>query len=453
MKNRILFISLAVVLAVSLGLIGCAPAEDEGPEPSDKIVVSFSVSKTGVLKDIHDFAFGSIYPVYFDMVDTLTIGGVTFDVETDARDDASSMANMLDNTEAIIANIEAGTSHFLFGPTCTAFLEAQAPLCAAAHVVQMTCEGGATSLIPEMGDYEYSFINLSFSDWFQIPVLAKLLAEAHEAAFPGDTPHAYIGYQNDDHGLEYSGVASEYFAQEGIVIDGLFPMDSGDTTANGGLIAAAAAADSDILCAFAYPEHVFGTVQTAAGMGYDPKAILCGPGACFGVWGAIVVGDLADGCMTFATGNAKTSPAMEELFNDIMEPVVGFPGLDFWGHPCYYAALQMWAEAAEATGEVLASGFIIDQDEYRDYLRTNKFTTCFGETWYVDGPDLNWPVPDASGGLLNYKCHTGEVGQWQSGYVEIVGYEGIGTAADPYDLANYVVTAPFIYPKPAFPAG
>jgi len=34
-----------------------------------------------------------------------------------------------------------------------------------------------------------------------------------------------------------------------------------------------------------------------------------------------------------------------------------------------------------------------------------------------------------------------------------VGYEGIGTSADPYDLANYVVTAPFIYPKPAFPAG
>jgi len=450
--KRIVFISLAVVLALAIGLAGCAPVEEPGPEPSDKIVVSFSVSQTGPLQEVHDFAFGSIYPVYFDMVDTLTIGSTTFDVEADPRDDASSMANMIDNTEAIIADIKAGTSHFLFGPTCTAFLEAQAPLAAEAHVVQMTAEGGATSLLPEMGEYEYSFINLSFSDWFQIPVLAKLLAEAHEAAFPGDTPHAYIGYQNDDHGLEYSSVASTYFAQEGIVIDGLYPMDSGDTAANGELIAAAKAADSDILCAFAYPEHVFGTVQTANGMEYDPKAIIVGPGGCFGAFGVIIVGDLAEGVMTFATANAKTSPAMEELFNDILLPVVGLPGTDFWGHPCYYAALQMWRESVENVGEVLAGGFVIDQDEYRDYLRTHKFTTCFGETWYVDA-DMTWPVPDSSGGLLNYKCHTGEVGQWQSGYVEIVGYAGIGTPSDPYELDNYVVTAPFIYPKPAFPAG
>jgi len=72
-----------------------------------------------------------------------------------------------------------------------------------------------------------------------------------------------------DHGLEYLAEAQKYFAKEGIVIDGSYPMDSGDAAANSQLIAAAKAADSDILCAFAYPEHVF---ATAAPQSYDNRS-------------------------------------------------------------------------------------------------------------------------------------------------------------------------------------
>ncbi|GAG44795.1 unnamed protein product, partial [marine sediment metagenome] len=50
-----------------------------------------------------------------------------------------------------------------------------------------------------------------------------------------------------------------------------------------------------------------------------------------------------------------------------------------------------------------------------------------------------------------YKCHTGEIGQWQGGYIEIVGYDDIGTGTDEYKLTNYQVTAPFVYPKPVWP--
>jgi len=39
MKNRILFISLAVVLALSVGLIGC---EKEVPEGPDKVVIGLA---------------------------------------------------------------------------------------------------------------------------------------------------------------------------------------------------------------------------------------------------------------------------------------------------------------------------------------------------------------------------------------------------------------------------
>ena len=42
---------------------------------------------------------------------------------------------------------------------------------------------------------------------------------------------------------------------------------------------------------------------------------------------------------------------------------------------------------------------------------------------------------------MDYLCHTGEIGQWQSGVFETVGYDGITD-----DLPNYMVTADFMFP-------
>jgi hypothetical protein len=50
------------------------------------------------------------------------------------------------------------------------------------------------------------------------------------------------------------------------------------------------------------------------------------------------------------------------------------------------------------------------------------------------------------GGLMAKECHTGEIGQWQNGICEIVGYTGIEQT-----LTNYKVTADFVYPKPPWP--
>jgi hypothetical protein len=106
-----------------------------------------------------------------------------------------------------------------------------------------------------------------------------------------------------DHGLEYLAEAQKYFAKEGIVIDGSYPMDSGDAAANSQLIAAAKAADSDILCAFAYPEHVFATAAVAKSLAYNPKAMIIGPGGNFGVYSApFIAGADANGVMGFASG-------------------------------------------------------------------------------------------------------------------------------------------------------
>jgi len=467
MKSKILFISLAVVLALSVGLIGC-DGGTEGPTPSSTIVLAASVSETGPLADVHNLAKKPMLDMWLAVTQNMTVGTTTYDVEKAYLDDGSVLSNMLDNTDTIIDAIHEGTQHILLGPTCTAYLEAQAPKATTGKVVQMGMEGGATSLFPRLQDYKYSFLNLSFSNWFEIPVFAKLIKEAHVADNATDPCTAYIGYQNDDHGLEYLGEATKYFAKEGIAIDGSYAMTSGDTGANAALISAAKAADSDILCAFAYPEFVFGTAAVAKALDYNPKAMIIGPGGNFGVYGApFMAGADAEGVMCFAVANNKTTTGTVGALMLAMEsnPALGFYNTDYWGGPLYWAALQMLQEATEAVGSDNAgAGFTVDQDLLRDYLRTKKFTTVLGETWYVTpkyalnatqyswpDTDLEWPVPVGYAGLLNYKCHTGEIGQWQSGYIEIIGYAGIGGGGDEYELTNYeTTTGSVIYPKPAW---
>jgi hypothetical protein len=471
MKKRILFILLAVVLAISVGLIGCGgeqeeeEEEEEEPLPASTIVLVASASTDGPLADVHNFAKGPIAATYLAANPTIDVGGATttFPVEIKYYPDNSDMVKMLENTDDMLDEIKAGTAHFLLGPSCTAFLEAQATKCATAKVVQMGMEGGATSLFPSLSDYPYSFFNLSFSNWFEIPVLAKILAEAHEAAHPGDTPVACIGYQNDDHGFEYLGEAQKYFAKEGITIGDSHAMTPGDTAACDDLVDKALTCDADILCLFGYPEFVFAIHGSAIAKNYDPDAVVLGPGACFGVYYYVIAEAAAEGVMTFVTGNNATSPAMEAVF-DTLEGAVSIVATDFWGHPCYWTAMDFIYAAAEDVGsDNDGDGFTIDQDAYRDYLAGAKIDSVFGESYYVtpdhtldateyswDDADLQWPVPAGYAGLLSYKLHHGEIGQWQNAYMEVIGYDGIGEGGDEYGLENYVVTAPYWYPKPSW---
>ena len=461
--KKALFIVMALVLAVSVSLIGCTGEGEEGPTPSETIVLAASVSLTGPLADIHNSAKGPIVAAYVAQNPTIKVGDTTFNVEVEYLDDESSLDKMLENTDTIIDGIQAGTYHVLLGPSCTAFLEAQAVKATSGKVVQMTFEGGATSLFDKLDQYGYSFINLSFSNWFQIPVLAKMLAEVKEE---GDS--AYIGYQNDDHGLEYKAQAEKYFAKEGIPIDGSRAMTPGEgSSGTDDLVAKAKTAGSEILCLFGYPEFVFIVHTSAIAASYDPKAVILGPGACFGVYDNIMNTEHSNGVMTFATANNKTSARTATLFNEQLACPPG-PGpiycQDFWGHPCYWTAMDFIYAGLKAKGsDNDGAGFTIDQKALRSYLASAKINSVFGETWYVTpsvvlgATDYSWtdaqlksPVPSGYAGLVNYKCHTGEIGQWQDGYMEIVGYDGIGETGDEYGLTNYVVTASLVYPKPSW---
>ncbi len=99
---------------------------------------------------------------------------------------------------------------------------------------------------------------------------------------------------------------------------------------------------------------------------------------------------------------------------------------DWWGHPLYWAGLEFWKQAVEKAGT-------LDQDKIREIMATETFNTVLGPTYYTNG-------------FMAKESHTGEMGQWQNGKVEIIGYTGANEV-----LKNYVATAKLIYPKPAWP--
>jgi hypothetical protein len=160
---------------------------------------------------------------------------------------------------------------------------------------------------------------------------------------------------------------------------------------------------------------------TAMALGYNPKAMIMGPGANFGFYHT-AFGPATEGVTCFATANRKTSTAISEMYDKIY---TGKPEElnDWWGHPLYWASLDVWKAAVEKVGKV-------DQKLLREVLATEKLDTVLGPTWFTMFGD--------GGGLMAKECHPGEIGQWQNGVCEIVG--------------GGITTAPFVYPKPAWPA-
>jgi branched-chain amino acid transport system substrate-binding protein len=434
-KNRILFISLAVVLALSVGLIGCGG--DGGEVAPTKVVIGVSSPLDGPLAAIRAGALTPILDSYLAILNDEE-GGILLDkygadyrveVEVLEYNDSSDVETMLENTEKLITEDEVD---FMFGACGTAMIAAQAPLVNSLDHVLLTFEGGATTMKETLPGMPYVFVNLNFSDWYELPVLAKMLADA------GATT-AYIVWINDLHGIEYNSVATHEFGVHNITIVksvSISAIPPEAAAAAPGIVADAKSENADVFCMFAYDYCVIPLTTEAIAQGFNPKAMIGGPGANFGFF-AYALDDppdptLTEGIMCLTTANNKTSDEMAWLFDEVLMPAVGFANMDWWGAPLYWAAMEMWQAAVEEVGEV-------DQDAIRDALATGNFTTVLGDTWYT--------MFGSGGGILAYECHTGEVGQWQNVMVETVGYEGITD-----DLPNYVVTANFTYPKPAWPS-
>jgi ABC-type branched-subunit amino acid transport system substrate-binding protein len=266
----------------------------------------------------------------------------------------------------------------------------------------------------------YVFINLPYSNNYQLPVLADMLATKGAKT-------AYIISIADLHGVEYAGVANIEFGRVGIDIlaNQSVPETQEDFEP---LIKAAKAANPDVFCVFAYPTATLPCTGVSMALGFNPPAFVVGPGANFGFYKFSFGEDVnvVNGVTTFAAANEKTSPQFAELYGNLTN-IVGPAMLDYWGHPYYAPLVQIWQEAIENTGT-------LDQDTIRDYIATHHFNTILGDTYYN--------MFGEGGGLLAKETHPGEIGQWQNGVCEIVGGG---------DWPATTLTGKWIYPKPAWP--
>jgi branched-chain amino acid transport system substrate-binding protein len=376
----------------------------------DKIVVGMSRPLSGPLAVIGDSAFKPIYDTFVAEVNAeggiyVKEYGKKLPIDLMIYDDKSDVGAMTRLTEKLIVEDKVD---FLWPACGTAFVFAQSPIANKHGYVLLTAEGGATSIKDMLPSLPYVFVTLSFSDWYQIPVLAELVGGAGAKT-------AYIIYIADLHGIEYSGVAGIEFPKYGIDIVGVksVPPDIKDLSP---VIKKAKAANVDVFCCFGYPDQVMPATGTSMALGFNPKAWIGGPGANFGFYHT-AFGPAVEGVMGFTSFSPKQSAAAKALADKLY---TGKPEelQDFWGHPLYWAGLEMWKQAIEKAGT-------LDQKVIRDLLAQKKFETVLGKTWFENG-------------LLAKECHTGEIGQWQNGVFEVVG---------PKDKA----TAKFMYPKPAWP--
>lgn len=428
------FLRGAAVTGVGAVAAACAPAttaptEEPTEEPAeapteaptlkptkDKIVVGMSRPLSGWNATIGDAAFRPIYETWVPMVNEE--GGIYVEeygkklpIETIVYDDTSDVGTMTRLTEKLILEDKVD---FLWPASGTAFIFAQAPIANKYGYLLITAEGGATQIKDMLPSLPYVFVTLSFSDWYQLPVLAELVAsEGAETA--------YVSYIADLHGIEYSGVAGIEFPKQGIEVVGSksLPPDIKDLSP---VINDADASGADVFCVFGYPDQVMPATGTSMELGYNPKAMIGGPGVNFGFY-RTAFGPAAEGVMGF-TGFARgQTPELDQLADTLYE---GKPEdiQDWWGHPYYWASLDVWKYAIETAGT-------LDQEAVRDVIASaspeDPIDTVLGPTWFDNQ-------------LLAKETHPGEIGQWIDGVYEVVG---------PRDKA----TAEFVYPKPEWPTG
>ena len=480
MKNKILFISLAVVLALSVGLVGCTTPTPPAECP-DSIVV-------GMVRDTNqDLAFfecnagGPVWRWFVDKVNGE--GGIPLsdygtncspEIEIVLEDwDITDFMSITDVTQGLIDD----GADFIWGGPGTDTIAPQAGVCNdpsnLGKVLHLSLEGGASIMIWEREEYldiwPYTFVSLSFANWYQIPVLQDMLDEVV------GTPKAYItciGELGQEHGLEYKQETITQFGAENVYMQGTgLHSYNVDATEADTIIQAAAAKlvtdPYDVFCGWTYPWNVATLIGACISNNFTPPAMIFGPGANFNSYGMVYFGPMMENIMCFAVANRDTVPVVGDptmTFDEMYDALVAqvnddyatdeLPGrnwcdltppiteaeqqLDTWGMPCYVAAMEMWEQAIINAGDIDAAAV---RAELVAFTQADACPTVLGDGWFrVFGPDDD----GTGGGVLDYKCHTGEIGQWQAGQIEIVGSSDLPNTT----LPNYDITDDFVYNVP-----
>jgi hypothetical protein len=480
--KRILFISLAVVLGLSVGLIGCGG--EELPEEGPDVIMLGTARDTDEGADVFECYHGGPFMRWWVNKVNDEEGGIylsryeeTVPLELVVREVSVASWDVGTVTQGLI---DDGATMIL-GSFSTDTVYTLAPICNKNAVPLMSLEGGASKMVWEhenfIDNWPYVWVNLSFANWYEIPVLKGMMDEK----VTGRDPIAYVTYIGGlgaEHGLEYLQTTIDEFGAGNVLpagsplpgIQHTFDMgfidqEQANTIIQGAITALGDPADPnyDIFCAYTYPWNVAALFIAAQTYGFNPPAMIFGPGSSQGYF-EVQWGGLEEGILSFGTANYDTTVqvgtptiSMADLYDGIGAQIEddwttytacpntygathGNELLDFWGQPIFEAGLTMWKTAVEEVGDLDNAAI---RDVMASFSASNPCSTCFGDTWYrVFGQDPVTGAPNqAGGGILDYMCMTGQIGQWQSGIFEITGYDGINN-----NLPNYDATADFMFP-------
>jgi hypothetical protein len=479
--KKILFISLAVVLALGFGLIGCEGEGEGEPECPDVIMIG-TARDTDEGMDVFECYHGG--PAMRWFVNKVNAdGGVHLSEYDTATEDCYVDLELVVREFSVgswdIATVVQGLiddgADVIFGGPSTDTVYTIAPVCNLNGVILMSFEGGASKMVWEHESYldqwPYVWINLSFANWYEIPVLKGIMDEA-----TGGTPKAYVTYIGGlgaEHGLEYLQTTMDEFGEENVLpageplpgVEHTFDMGFIDQEQANGIIQDAKDALNstpyDIFCAYTYPWNVAALLIATMNYGFNPPAMIFGPGSSQGyfplAWGASTI----EGIMSFGTSNENTTitvgtptMSMADMYAEIGAQIeddwvdysvcpntynatAGTELLDFWGLPIFAAGMEMWKSAVEDVGDL---DNLAIRNVMASYNSTNPASTVFGDTWYTVYPQFGAPGTVATGGgIVAYECMTGQIGQWQSGIFEIIGYSGINSVLPNHDATSTYV--------------
>jgi branched-chain amino acid transport system substrate-binding protein len=394
-----------VLIITSLTFSGCGG----GGTTATEIVIGASRDVTGPQAGFQAFGFAPLYKAWIAEVNDA--GGIKVG-------DKKLKVRLI---EYCVKNIEklctVDKVNFLLGPTGTAMLFAAAPIANKYKTMMLCGEGGATTLEPVMAQMPYVFAVLNYSNHYQLPMFVQLIKAKGAKT-------VYICFMNDLHGAEYNLTMQSECGLNGITVVQAksIPITISDMDP---IVNEAKDLNADVFCMFAYPNQNILFMQTAMALNFNPKCILIGPGCNFGFFNLVFGAALEDVCGEGAW-NAKSSAAAA-AFAAKVEPLVGGPGnMDWWGAVVYQATLEYLKQAIEKAGT-------LDTASILDVYKSTHFQTLLGDTyWDIQGNGKG-------GGLLPQSCYLGQIGQWQNGIFEVVDN----------DKNN---TAPFVYPKPPWPA-
>ena len=425
--KKVCLVAIAVLVVGALIFGGCGePAAPETPTTpttptmptKDKIVFGAARPVSGLLSFWEEAGYGPIYKMWVDEVNAK--GGLyikeydkKLPIEVKLYDDKSDIGTMTRLLEKLMLEDKVD---FVFSPCSTAFIYAAAPIFNKHGYILMGAEGGATLITEKLATLPYVFMPLSYSDHYQMPVMADIFEEV------GIKSVAII-FIADLHGVEYSGVAVPELAMRGIDVKMVKSVPFG-TQDLSPLLKEAKALDVDAFLSFTYPPETPTVVAQAIALGINFKALLLGPGGSFKVVHDPFGAEAMHGVMAEGAWNAKSSPAAAE-FQAEFTARYGEELLDFWLQFHLWSSLQFFEQAIVEAGT-------LDQAVIRDLMATKTYETDLGPTWFDT-------VGEAGGGLLAKECYAGQIGQWQNGVFEVID-PGEKRTADP------------IYPKPDWPA-